>query len=530
MKMRYRPPQKKPAPKAVAGIHNSQPFIKQVGVTPSPESFFQAQAISPVPQFHNDAQAHELAEGFHAKAFTFNNHIFFNKNQYQPGSYEGGKLIAHEMVHATQHQHIPGIKRKPKDDAEEKVNTKTAWKAHPLFWNDLNKNFPDAGRKLAGSQYDSKTDWLRVDFTEGVVSEKNIGLVSHSAPTIVIGKKYVDEPDEKTRVGYIPAEMAKVDAWRYTNLRIDDADLGADMKAKLAALSWKEMKNVEQQMVARTALTKLSSQAIQYFLAVTRFDKYWVDDSDLGNSAITKKLAGLSIPKLQNWKSEATSFGAANKVSVTNLLALIEKQIGAAVLNTMSTPIQADGKLQLDALDVPEKVVYAVPNATIEVLPDTTGSIKTPGETEVKPNFDTTTSYNYDTTTGIITGFFRKTGNTKIPVTMPANILISIRTTYQPAVSKQDPSGYGRGTTTADQAGGNTTIQFHEGSHGTDYLVGAKAITFPASLQPGTVTKAEYDTMVAAIVQLGAGSIASTDDVGYTQTQYYIDHPDKKPK
>lgn len=45
-----------------------------------------------------------------------------------------------------------------------------------------------------------------------------------------------------------------------------------------------------------------------------------------------------------------------------------------------------------------------------------------------------------------------------------------IRTRYGPNVTSASPSAYGRGTTAADIAAGNTTLGFHEGSHGRDYL------------------------------------------------------------
>jgi len=44
-----------------------------------------------------------------------------------------------------------------------------------------------------------------------------------------------------------------------------------------------------------------------------------------------------------------------------------------------------------------------------------------------------------------------------------------IKTFYGTRAAASDPSAYGRGTTAADIAAGNTTLGFHEGSHGQDY-------------------------------------------------------------
>lgn len=51
---------------------------------------------------HTDSQAAALSEGIHAKAFTYGSDIYFNSNQYSPGSDEGKKLLSHELTHVVQ--------------------------------------------------------------------------------------------------------------------------------------------------------------------------------------------------------------------------------------------------------------------------------------------------------------------------------------------------------------------------------------------------------------------------------------------
>ena len=58
-------------------------------------------------QFHNDTESHQAARELRAKAFTVGDHIYFGKNQYQPGTQEGQKLIAHEMTHVMQQKSMP---------------------------------------------------------------------------------------------------------------------------------------------------------------------------------------------------------------------------------------------------------------------------------------------------------------------------------------------------------------------------------------------------------------------------------------
>lgn len=47
---------------------------------------------------------------------------------------------------------------------------------------------------------------------------------------------------------------------------------------------------------------------------------------------------------------------------------------------------------------------------------------------------------------------------------------LTIQTTYGPQASASVSSGYGRGTTKADKASKNTTLGFHEGRHGVDFI------------------------------------------------------------
>ena len=53
-------------------------------------------------RIHNNRKAAELNNAINAKAFTNGNHIFFNSGQYNPYSFQGKHLIAHELTHTIQ--------------------------------------------------------------------------------------------------------------------------------------------------------------------------------------------------------------------------------------------------------------------------------------------------------------------------------------------------------------------------------------------------------------------------------------------
>ncbi|MEB2309374.1 MAG: DUF4157 domain-containing protein [Candidatus Brocadiaceae bacterium] len=53
-------------------------------------------------RIHNDAESVGLSNQLSARAFTYQNHIFFSRDQYQPGTSEGRQLLAHELTHTIQ--------------------------------------------------------------------------------------------------------------------------------------------------------------------------------------------------------------------------------------------------------------------------------------------------------------------------------------------------------------------------------------------------------------------------------------------
>ncbi len=53
-------------------------------------------------QIHTGPEADHLARAMNAKAFTLGRHIVFGSGQYEPGSSEGQRLMAHELTHVVQ--------------------------------------------------------------------------------------------------------------------------------------------------------------------------------------------------------------------------------------------------------------------------------------------------------------------------------------------------------------------------------------------------------------------------------------------
>lgn len=57
-------------------------------------------------RIHSDPEAASLSNQLSARAFTYQNHVFFSRDQYQPGTSVGKQLLAHELTHTIQQGHV----------------------------------------------------------------------------------------------------------------------------------------------------------------------------------------------------------------------------------------------------------------------------------------------------------------------------------------------------------------------------------------------------------------------------------------
>jgi hypothetical protein len=68
-------------------------------------------------RLHKSGESASAAEGLSAKAFTVGNDVHFGSGNYQPGTKEGDRLIAHELTHVVQGKRA-GVQRKADDAAD----------------------------------------------------------------------------------------------------------------------------------------------------------------------------------------------------------------------------------------------------------------------------------------------------------------------------------------------------------------------------------------------------------------------------
>jgi hypothetical protein len=179
--------------------------------------------------------------------------------------------------------------------------------------------------------------------------------------------------------------------------------------------------------------------------------------------------------------------------------------------SNVSTPIVASASLRKGG-----GFTLVANGVTITVLPDTRTTHGTGAET----------SFHFANTH--IAGPHLDAADNVTSFTPPSPLRVTIRTTYKGADNASTISGYGRGTTAADVASGNTTLRFHEGSHGSGFINFIQNNSLPVF--GGTVGMsradfnqafADYNTELATFTaNLQQDSLVNTDCVGTTIDQF----------
>ena len=106
-----------------------------------------------------------------------------------------------------------------------------------------------------------------------------------------------------------------------------------------------------------------------------------------------------------------------------------------------------------------------------------------------------------------------KTGSNGRP-----QITIKIQTTYASKAQSWQPSAYGRGTTDADKAAGNTTLGFHESCHRRDYIGYLEEHPLPTYSQDRG--EQDFNTAIQSYIDdMETDSLNKTDETGTTKAE-----------
>ncbi len=125
-----------------------------------------------------------------------------------------------------------------------------------------------------------------------------------------------------------------------------------------------------------------------------------------------------------------------------------------------------------------------------------------------------------------ITPTYTDSGRRRRVTSVTLSYTLYIKTFYGAAASASDTSAYGRGTTAADVAAGNTSLGFHEGRHGQDYqdyiaqnALPAFTLAVPATIGQYNAAMRTFNSEVSAYyADMSTHSETHTDMVGTPMT------------
>jgi hypothetical protein len=105
-------------------------------------------------RIHHDQGAAQLNTQLNARAFTYQNHIFFGEGQYQPQSPQGKQLLAHELTHVVQQGGAKGLNSKSAMGSSSdytNLQTKPSGNSSPVIQRGVLDDVKEGARAVAGA-------------------------------------------------------------------------------------------------------------------------------------------------------------------------------------------------------------------------------------------------------------------------------------------------------------------------------------------------------------------------------------------
>jgi hypothetical protein len=126
-------------------------------------------------RIHNDSLANQSSADIEAKAYTHGQHIVFAQGQYQPDTYAGKELLAHELTHVVQqnqNSHKSKIQRDQDDDANDDLTADEV--DLKIEEDELTKEFPNIA-KIGDADLLNSLAQFFVDYNIEITRRQQIG-------------------------------------------------------------------------------------------------------------------------------------------------------------------------------------------------------------------------------------------------------------------------------------------------------------------------------------------------------------------
>jgi hypothetical protein len=418
---------------------------------------------------HADARAAASARALNARAYTVGANIVFGSGLYQPGTEPGRRLLAHELTHVRQQGMAPRsmgvgvVQRQPDAGATGPTRQPDAGAAGPT-------RQPDAGAAGTAPAPDSR------------VGTKAFNLILQQEFPVVNSFWFAG-----TQLSLPPGGGVQADLKTGRNGQVL-FDLSPDFAP------------------AGKSADETASDPAR--IAAVRAEVIRVLDWRLAQGILTAK--DVTAP----FVTEHLRMMAPLALRALRAKPKVEPDAQAELDRILAITTQLPAAATFNATGAAELTVNGV---RVRILPDTSGGTKNE------------TSYNLVPNQLQVPGFRQVGGRVKaILGPIPTAPVVEFFTNYatEGPSAAGDPltatSGYGRGTTAADRAAGNTSLRFHESRHGQDILDFIASHPFPVFTGAVNMTVTAYKRASATFLarfqswstEIGRVTLCKTDCVG----------------
>lgn len=181
-------------------------------------------------RIHTDGEAQTMNNELRARAFTHENHIYFNKNQYNPTSRGGQHLLAHELTHTLQQG--ASVQRKPQI-------TRSKTRVQKLGIGDALDYFADKANNIPG--YRMFTIILGVNPINMSSVDRSAGNIIRAMVEFLPGGKLITDALDEHGI------FSRVSSWfkeQMDSLSITGSSIRSAINEFLDSLSWSDIFNL----------------------------------------------------------------------------------------------------------------------------------------------------------------------------------------------------------------------------------------------------------------------------------------------